>query len=37
METYWPSVAKNNTGIKEEIEFAQLTNEIHKIVFLKTV
>jgi len=36
MEAYWPSVAKNNTGTREEIEFALLIDEIHKIVFSKT-
>ena len=36
MEAHWPSVAKNKTGTGEEIEFAQLMNEIHKIVFSKT-
>src|SRR5438105_11218614 len=35
LEPYWPLVAKNNTGTKDEIEFAQLLNEIQKIVFSK--
>src|SRR4030095_390718 len=35
MEAYWPDAAKNNTGTKEEIEFAKLIDDIHKIVFTK--
>jgi len=35
LEPYWPLVAKNKTGTKDEIEFAQLLDEVHKIVFSK--
>lgn len=35
LEPYWPIVAKNNSGTKDEIEFARLIEEIHKIVFSK--
>ena len=35
MDPYWPLVAKNKTGTKAEIEFAQLLDEIQKIVFTK--
>jgi dihydrofolate reductase len=35
MEDYWPDVAKNNIGTKEEIEFAELIDDIHKIVYSK--
>ena len=35
LEPYWPLVAKNRSGTKDEIEFAQLLDEVHKIVFSK--
>jgi|SRR4030095_14678644 len=35
MEAYWPEVAKNNIGTAEEVEFAKLIDQIHKIVFSK--
>jgi len=35
MDPYWPQVAKNKTGTKAEIEFAELLDELQKIVFSK--
>lgn len=35
LEAYWPEVAKNKTGTKEDVEFAELSTDIHKIVFSK--
>jgi dihydrofolate reductase len=36
MEAYWPSAAENSTGSREEIKFARLITDIHKIVFSRT-
>ena len=37
MESYWPSVVKNPTGIKPTDEFAVLIDNISKIVFSRTL
>jgi dihydrofolate reductase len=37
MESYWPSVVKNPTGIKQTDEFAILIDNISKIVFSRTL
>ena len=37
MESYWPSVVKNPTGIKPTDEFAVLINNISKIVYSRTL
>ena len=37
MESYWPSIVKNPTGIKPEDEFAVLIDNISKIVFSRTL
>jgi len=37
MESYWPSVVKNPTGIKPTDEFAILIDNIPKIVFSRTL
>src|SRR5688572_5593154 len=37
MESYWPSVVKNPTGIKPTDEFAILIDNISKIVFSRTL
>lgn len=37
MESYWPSVVKNPTGIKPTDEFAVLIDNIPKIVFSRTL
>jgi dihydrofolate reductase len=37
MESYWPSIVKNPTGIKPEDEFAILIDNISKIVFSRTM
>ena len=37
MESYWPSVVKNPTGIKPFDEFAVLIDNISKIVFSRTL
>ena len=37
MESYWPSVVKNPTGIKPTDEFAVLIDNIAKIVFSRTL
>ena len=37
MESYWPSVVKNPTGIKPTDEFAVAIDNISKIVFSRTV
>ena len=35
LEAYWPDVAKNRTGTKEEIDFADMSTAIQKVVFSK--
>jgi len=35
LEAYWPGVAKNKTGTPDEVEFAELAEDIQKIVFTK--
>ena len=37
MESYWPSVVENPTGIKATDEFAVLIDNISKIVFSRTL
>jgi dihydrofolate reductase len=37
MESYWPAVVKNPTGIKSTDEFAVMIDNISKIVFSKTL
>ena len=37
MESYWPSIVKNLTGVKPEDEFAVLIDNISKIVFSRTL
>jgi len=37
MESYWPSVVKNPTGNKPVDEFAVLIDNIHKIVYSRTL
>jgi dihydrofolate reductase len=37
MESYWPSIVKNPTGIKPTDEFAVLIDDITKIVFSRTL
>jgi dihydrofolate reductase len=37
MESYWPSVVKTPTGIKQTDEFAVLIDNISKIVFSRTL
>ena len=37
MESYWPSVVKNPTGNKATDEFAELIDNIPKIVFSRTL
>ena len=37
MESYWPSIVKNPTGIKAEDDFAVLIDNIGKIVFSRTL
>ena len=37
MESYWPDIVKNPTGVKSEEEFAVLIDNISKIVFSRTL
>lgn len=37
MESYWPMVVKNPTGVKAEDDFAVLIDDIPKIVFSRTL
>jgi len=37
MEDYWPAIVKNPSGNKAEDEFAVLIDNIHKIVYSKTL
>ncbi|MGA7192228.1 MAG: dihydrofolate reductase family protein [Anaerolineales bacterium] len=37
MESYWPSIVKNPTGVKPEDEFAVLIDNISKIVYSHTL
>ena len=37
MESYWPSIVKNPTGVRQEDEFAVLIDNISKIVFSRTL
>ncbi len=37
MESYWPSIVKNPTGVKPEDEFAVLIDNISKIVYSRTL
>lgn len=37
MESYWPDIVKNPTGIKPEDDFAVLIDNISKIVFSRTL
>jgi dihydrofolate reductase len=37
MESYWPSIVKNPTGIKPTDEFAVLIDNISKIIFSRTL
>lgn len=36
MDPYWPSVARDKTGTKQEIEFGELFTAMHKIVFSRS-
>jgi len=36
LEPYWPTVAKNRTGTKGEIAFADQAERIHKVVFSRS-
>ncbi len=37
MESYWPEVVKNPTGVKSTDEFARSIDDVHKIVFSRTL
>src|SRR5687767_14961799 len=36
-ESHWPAVAQNKKGTEPEIEFGELIDDMHKIVFSKTL